>query len=91
LGDDVTIANSQVAEAYVELIKGLGMDISMAKSVVPTEGHNSIEFASKLIINGSNIRPLPLGLLLQGDSISILSLLSSTCKIFTEAGTQESL
>lgn len=74
LGDDVAIADAKVAAAYHDIIKSIGIDISLSKSVVPTEGYNSWEFASKLMINGVVHNPLPLGLLLEGDLQRILRL-----------------
>jgi hypothetical protein len=74
LGDDMIVANAQVAQEYLVLINILGVDISLSKSVVPTKGYSSAEFASKLVCNGINISPLPLGLLLMGDMQSFLQL-----------------
>jgi len=86
LGDDVTIGNEAVAGSYAKIIEQLGMEIRLTKSVIPHQDYNSVEFASKLIVNGRNIRPLPLGLLLQGDSIRMISLVLTTCTTLAEAG-----
>lgn len=67
LGDDVAIANKLVALEYTKIIKSIGMEISVPKSITPQMGFNSWEFASKLIVNGVNISPLPVGLLLLDD------------------------
>jgi hypothetical protein len=63
-----------VAEAYIEIIGLLGVELSIPKSVVPTLGYRSAEFASKLVINGVNIRPLPIGLLFLKDITSLILL-----------------
>jgi hypothetical protein len=73
LGDDVAIANKSVAEEYTKIIKALGIDISIPKSIIPHDGYNSWEFASKLMLNGDNISPLPLGLLLLGEFQSFIT------------------
>jgi len=77
LGDDVAIANKLVAEEYVKIISMIGIEISFPKSIVPKDNYNSWEFASKLIINGDNISPLPIGLLLIGEFQRFLSFCSS--------------
>lgn len=75
LGDDVVIFDVIVAEEYKNIIDKLGVKISTAKTICPkTDGINGVEFASKLICNGINVSPLPLGLLLQKDSTRLLSL-----------------
>jgi hypothetical protein len=78
LGDDVTIADELVGKEYVKIITSIGVEISSAKRVIPTPGYNSVEFASKLIVNGDNLSPLPIGLLLQEDIQRFLYLLIST-------------
>jgi len=79
LGDDVAIADFRVAEVYVSLIDKLGIDISLPKSVLPTEGHDSWEFASKLCVNGVDVSPLPIGLLLNN---SIPDLITFRSELF---------
>lgn len=70
LGDDIVIANKEVADEYKSLIERMGLEISDVKSVVPTEFGRSMEFASKLIsvttlADGSEVvidySPLPTG------------------------------
>lgn len=75
LGDDVVIFDEKVALVYVDVMTSLGVGISAAKTVRPTDPLISgTEFASKLIVNGVNISPLPLGLLIQKDSNRLLNL-----------------
>jgi len=81
LGDDVVIANKPVAEAYVKLITGLGVKLSMQKSVVPVGPHIcALEFASKFLVNGVNISPMPSGLVLEGSISATILLLTEFLK-----------
>jgi hypothetical protein len=76
LGDDVVIASTQVALSYKSLITRIGVGISGTKSISPCGRHLSAEFASKLVLNGINVSPLPLGLLLEGRFTSLIELVS---------------
>lgn len=82
LGDDVVICSREVAISYKRLMTELGIQISIAKSIVPCEKENlfSVEFASKLIRNGIDVSPFPLGLLLEGRVTSKIQLMSSLLK-----------
>jgi len=62
-----------VAVEYKKLILSLGVDISLSKSVTPYGETNSAEFASKLIVKGKNLSPLPLGLLIVNDYQRVLT------------------
>jgi hypothetical protein len=62
LGDDVVIANKEVATCYQKVIESIGVSISMHKSIVPSE-LQGLEFASKLINKDGNLSPLPIVLL----------------------------
>jgi len=77
LGDDVVIANEKVAWAYKDIITRLGVDISISKTITPTGGNFRCEFASKLVCNGTNISPLPVGLLIQNNIQRLISLCKS--------------
>jgi hypothetical protein len=44
LGDDVVIANNEVASNYSDLMKSLGLEINMSKSLVSDRG---CEFAKR--------------------------------------------
>lgn len=64
LGDDIVIARKEVAEAYIKIIDGIGVRISIQKSVVTLAGSNffGVEFASRYIIKeGQDISPLSIG------------------------------
>lgn len=49
LGDDVVIADQQVAEKYAECLKGLGVTISHQKSLISHSG--AAEFAKRFRTN----------------------------------------
>jgi len=75
LGDDVVIFSELVANRYFSIITSIGVSISLPKTIRPsTDNLSGVEFASKLIVNGVNISPIPLGLLLQRDSIRLCNL-----------------
>jgi len=58
LGDDVVIADKAVAAKYLEVMKEIGVDISLAKSMVSASG--SLEFAKRTWISGREASPIPL-------------------------------
>jgi len=79
LGDDVVIFNSAVAREYKSIVLSLGVGISIPKTISPQRrGYSGVEFASKLILNGIDLSPLPLGILLQNDSVRSLNLWTFT-------------
>lgn len=50
LGDDVLIADAAVGPVYADLIKKLGVKISLPKSIVSDKG--CVEFAKRFLVNG---------------------------------------
>jgi len=64
LGDDIVIKNNAVAEAYIKVIKGLGVEISLQKTHVSDDTY---EFAKRWIQpkQSREITGLPLGGLLR--------------------------
>jgi hypothetical protein len=56
LGDDVVIANKQIADSYLVLMKLLGVEINLSKSLVSSDG--VCEFAKKIWINGEDFSPI---------------------------------
>lgn len=56
LGDDISIANREVAQAYLQLMEQLGVEINLSKSVVSSIG--GCEFAKKVIVNGIDYSPI---------------------------------
>lgn len=64
LGDDIVIADESVAKAYLRIMKDLGVEINLSKSVISSS--NSCEFAKKLFIEGIDLSPLGPKAVLQG-------------------------
>jgi len=65
LGDDVVVANAQVASRYLKIMKEIGVDISIPKSFISKEkGPGRIaEFAKQILVDGVNMTPIPAKLL----------------------------
>jgi len=62
LGDDVVIADDNVSIEYLKIMKDLGLEINLSKSMI---SKNGCEFAKKWIINQHDFSPLGAKLLLQ--------------------------
>jgi len=60
LGDDVVIADSAVAHAYLELMKALGVEISMNKSLISHKG--VFEFAKRVVSPEGDLSGIPIRL-----------------------------
>jgi hypothetical protein len=58
LGDDVVIANGDVAKEYVSFMKEIGVDIGFHKSIVSS--NLSLEFAKRFYHEGVEVTPFPL-------------------------------
>jgi hypothetical protein len=56
LGDDIVIANSSIAEHYLNILTEIGAPVNLTKSIVSTNG--SFEFAKRFIVAGSDVSPL---------------------------------
>jgi len=81
LGDDIIIANKAVASEYKKVLDIIGVEISLAKSVVPLQSSSDGgELASRLIKGDLDYSPLPIGLLLRTDLHSKLSLVMETIR-----------
>jgi hypothetical protein len=52
LGDDIVLANGQVARAYLNLMREIGVGIGLAKSLVSRNG--TLEFAKRFIVDGKD-------------------------------------
>jgi hypothetical protein len=68
LGDDLVIADPNIARIYQELMGQLGVEIDLGKSRLCTKRDNQIvysrsEFTKRLFLNGTELSPLPLRLL----------------------------
>jgi hypothetical protein len=57
LGDDIVIRNTQVANAYVQIMTDLGVGISKEKSMV---SEDTFEFAKRIFTKGREITGFPL-------------------------------
>jgi len=60
LGDDIVIANKEVAELYLTTMSSLGVDISMEKTHI---SNCMYEFAKRLVLNNTEITPFPISAL----------------------------
>lgn len=59
IGDDMAIASKIGAEKYKEVLRILGMDISIDKSIQRQESHNLAEIAKRMFVDGGEISPIP--------------------------------
>jgi hypothetical protein len=58
LGDDVVIADRNVAHQYLFIMKGLGVKIAFHKSII--SNNLSLEFAKRFYWKGTEVTPIPL-------------------------------
>ena len=58
LGDDIVIWNKTVAKTYLRVLKSLGVEVGLAKSVISPSG-TGLEFAKKTLLNGVDVSPIP--------------------------------
>jgi len=58
LGDDIVIGDERVAQLYLELMKAMGVSISLAKSYQSVKG--LVNFANRTFINKVEISPISL-------------------------------
>lgn len=56
LGDDIVIANRAVADCYLVLMRDLGLEINLSKSLISSSG--SCEFAKKFYFQGVDASPI---------------------------------
>lgn len=59
LGDDVVIMGGRVADAYVTIMNGLGVEIGGHKSLVSRNG-STLEFAKRTFFHGKDVSAVPL-------------------------------
>lgn len=59
LGDDIVIFDSNVAKYYLRIMKILGLEINLSKSVLSPSG-KGLEFAKKTIFKGKDVSPISL-------------------------------
>lgn len=67
LGDDIVIADRQVAEEYVKVCSEFGIPIGLAKSVISPktslkgrEGDRLFQFANQIVVGSTNVSPISL-------------------------------
>jgi len=58
LGDDICIFERRVAVVYLKIIRALGVECNLSKSILSPKGIG-IEFAKKTFYKGSNVSPTP--------------------------------
>jgi len=58
LGDDIVIFDKDIAETYLSIMKGIGLEINLSKSVCSPTG-DVVEFAKKTMLKGENVSALP--------------------------------
>lgn len=58
LGDDVVIWNRVVAKRYISVMKQLGVELNLAKSIISTKG-DGLEFAKRTLYKGTDVSPIP--------------------------------
>lgn len=71
LGDDLVIADHRVARRYLQLLKELGVECGLHKSILSRKGRG-LEFAKTTFIDKQNVSPISLEEL----SVSIADLTS---------------
>jgi hypothetical protein len=59
LGDDIVIANHRVARRYLQLLKELGVECGLHKSIMSPKG-TGLEFAKSTFIDKQNVSPISL-------------------------------
>jgi hypothetical protein len=59
LGDDIIIWDARVAKTYLSLMKGLGVEVGLAKSLISLDG-TALEFAKKTLYKGTDVSPVPI-------------------------------
>lgn len=89
LGDDIVIFNTKVAKRYQWLLKQLGININLSKSIIGTSESSQIEFAKRLAKDGKEMSSIKYNILSKSDILSILDLVELLYKrdfISTDSG-----
>jgi hypothetical protein len=74
LGDDIVIYNTEVARRYQWLLKRIGLEINLQKSVIGDSVNSQIEFAKRLSLRGKEMSSIKHNILSKNDIHSILDL-----------------
>lgn len=59
LGDDVVIANSKVADAYLRFLREIGVGVGLAKSII-SKRKVVLEFAKKFFVLNEQMNMIPI-------------------------------
>lgn len=59
LGDDIIIANSRVALSYLSILREIGVEVNLAKSIISPRRF-VLEFAKKFFVNSGTANMIPL-------------------------------
>lgn len=59
LGDDIAMRNRKLAHQYRDIMERLGVEINITKSM----SNHSVEFCKRHFINGTEVSPIPIGLI----------------------------
>jgi hypothetical protein len=70
LGDDVLVGRTDIAEMYMEIMKNLGVEISLPKTHISP---HFCEFAKRLIYRGVDISPFQLSSLKHSNTSDLLT------------------
>jgi len=61
LGDDLVIFNEKVARSYLKILKIIGMEIGLHKSVLSRRPESmTLEFAKRVFYKGQDVSPVPI-------------------------------
>lgn len=69
LGDDVVIWNEKVALLYKDLLMEMGIPINMNKSLVSDDRTHRVEFAKRIIVNGTEVTGIKWNVLNQAHNL----------------------
>lgn len=73
LGDDIVIANDQVADRYTQLLYEMGVEISKPKTIVSKD---TFEFAKRLIHKSHEVSGFPISAFMDTWKIPTLAVLT---------------
>jgi hypothetical protein len=59
LGDDLVLGDGAVKDAYLHILKSLGMEVNISKSIMSKKGL-ALEFAKRTFYKGMDVSPYPL-------------------------------
>jgi hypothetical protein len=84
LGDDIVIGVQKVALMYLRIIKGLGMNVGLAKSIL-SRNAKGLEFAKRTFLRkeGRLVNVSPIGLLELSTALSSVSNLIGFMRIYS--------